>query len=108
MTSRDSNHWSSGKLVPLPETLIKGRCRIRRDLRCALCGEAFKTGDLGRFVYANGKGSNGCGNFFVCEKCDSPDALERGRRDFETGMSYARRWNLITPHFTEDPPGDSF
>jgi hypothetical protein len=64
---------------------------------CKLCGHKFAVDDTVRFIYANGNGSNGSGNFLVCQECDGPDVLERGRQSFAQALNLARQWNIYAP-----------
>lgn len=45
-----------------------------RRFRCYMCGHRFKIGDTFRWVMGT---KRGVVNLIVCDKCDSPDILDR-------------------------------
>lgn len=53
------------------------------NFRCYFCGWKFKPGDGWRWQYANGRTiringvTRGLINFLVCDRCDSPDILDK-------------------------------
>lgn len=62
--------------------------------RCKLCGHQFAVGHTVRWVYANDAGI-GTGNFFVCERCDGPDLLQRAKESRDLAVKLAKQWDLI-------------
>ena len=70
-------------------------------LRCNLCGHKFEVGETARWVYANGEGGNGSGNFFTCESCDGDDVLEKGRESFTKAQTLAKNWGVFGPDWQE-------
>ncbi len=71
----------------------------RQELRCYLCGIEFVLGDTRRWIYANGTKENpghGCGNFFVCVKCDGDDVLTKWQKAYEELLQ--RFWWMDPKH----------
>ena len=70
--------------------------RTRKRFHCKLCGHEFHSGDVLRWIYANGTADLGCGNFFVCAGCDGEDSevLKRAKGSFSKALRLARQWDL--------------
>jgi len=84
-------------LHPTNQKEVDAFKRLKKRFGCALCDKVFEDGDLFRFVYANGTANAHCGNFFVCDKCDGPDVLERGIENYKLAVAGAKRWNIYGP-----------
>ena len=71
--------------------------RHERRFHCSLCNRTFCDGDVARWIYANGTGSFGSGNFFVCGDCDDTDTnvLSRAEKSFTDAIKLAEQWELI-------------
>ena len=97
------DNWTNQKPFKVTEKQInfKWGCSPPCKLKCKLCGHIAKVGDTFRWVYANGKGGNGCGNFMVCSDCDGVDVLERGRQSFDQARKLAKQWGIYGPDWQE-------
>lgn len=75
---------------------VVGFTRHRKPWCCSLCGHVFAAGDIARWVYANSTPGLGCGNFFVCPKCDGEngEVLERAKANFQQAIAASKRWGI--------------
>lgn len=86
-----------GKFHVMSKEFIEARIRYKKNCCCALCGCEFKEGDPHKWIYANSTPHAGCGNFMICEKCDGPDALQRGIESCKQATKMAKQWGLYGP-----------
>ena len=77
------------------------RVNKRTRLRCSLCNVIFEPGMTYRFIYANGTPNAHCGNFFVCEKCDGPDVLQKAIIDYNQAVELSKKWGIYGPDWQE-------
>ena len=75
------------------------RVRKSKPFACSLCGHAFRPGDIGRWIYANGTPEALMGNFFVCGPCDGPDAevIKRAIGSYANAVKLAKQWGIYGP-----------
>lgn len=87
--------WIKGKPFNVTSEDVSAFNKHGRDWSCSLCGHKFKTGDVSRWVYANGTPGAQTGNFFVCLLCDGEDVIDRAVKDLKQTMQAMKRWRIL-------------